>query len=82
MTPVERVAEAVDSVTEQHGLSRGEALWVFTAMLQTTLAGASPDVRDALRAAVVESLNRNSLRPLVVVGAVRPEQVISGHKTQ
>lgn len=76
MTRVELVAEAVDKVTDHHGLSCGEALWVFTAMLNTTLAAAEEgDVRDALRSAAVDALEQNSLRPLFLVGAVTEKQV-------
>ena len=74
MTRVERVAQAVDEVTEHHGLSRGEAIWVFTAMLVASLEGASPEGQDVLREAVIDSLNAGSLRPLVVAGVVSQPQ--------
>lgn len=67
---VELVVAAVDGVTAAHGLSRGEAVWAFTAMLMTALKDASPDGRDALREGVSESLETMSLKPLVRLGIV------------
>lgn len=61
---IEAVAGAVDEVTERDGLTRGEALYVFTSMILTSLEGASEDVRDVLRDAVVESLKDSSVSPL------------------
>ena len=74
MTRVERVAQAVDDVTEHHGLSCGEAVWVFTALLQISMEDASPEVQDVLRKAVIDALNTGSLRPLVVAGVVSQPQ--------
>lgn len=64
---VEAVAEAVDAITDAKGLRVGEALWVFTSMLLTTLKAADMDVRDHLRNAVVASLDNYSERPLAKV---------------
>lgn len=61
---IEAVAGAVDEVTERDGLTRGEALYVFTSMILTSLEHAEADVRVVLRDAVVDSLKDNSVRPL------------------
>lgn len=67
---VEGVAAAVDAVTEADGLNCGEALWVFTSMLTTTLEAADEEVRDAMRDAVIESLRAKSLKPLAELMSV------------
>lgn len=64
---IEAVAGAVDQVTERDGLTRGEALYVFTSMMLTSLENAEKDVRDVLRDAVIDSLKDNSMRALASV---------------
>lgn len=68
---VERIASAVDEITDEYGLNRGEALLAFTSMLLTTLEDCSSDVRDVLQEAVAESLRTKSCVPLHQCLAVR-----------
>lgn len=61
---VERVAAAVDKITDRHGLNCGEALYAFTFMLIETLAGTSPDVRAMMAKAVTDSIQVGDTAPL------------------
>lgn len=63
---VERIAAAVDEVTDGFGLNCGEALFAFTAMIKTTLdSSGDPTVRALMKKAVVDSIASESLKPLV-----------------
>ena len=73
MTNTERIAAAVDDITEQHGLTAGDAIWVFTAMLNITLGKMSPDVRRVLADGIGQSVQSGSLRPLVEKGLIPTE---------
>lgn len=76
MTRIDRVAEAVDEVTRRYGLSKGEAIYAFTGMLQVTLRAAiSESVRQAMTDAIVEALRQRSVRPLIAAGIVSREQI-------
>lgn len=67
MTRAERVAHAVDGVVAANGLTVGEAVYALTMMLNITLKGAGPDVREALASAIKESLDGGGAAPLLKV---------------
>lgn len=68
MERVERLAGAVDDVTDDFGLNCGEALFAFTTMIKITLDSTSePAVRARLRKAVADAILADSLTPLVQV---------------
>lgn len=63
---VEMVAAAVDEITDQHGLTKGEALYVLTSMLITTVeATEDTQLRDLFKDAVTASIMREAMTPLV-----------------
>jgi len=65
---VERVAAAVDEVTDTAGLNCGEALYAFTFMLIHTLKQrASPEVRELMAKAVSDSIQIGDTAPLTTL---------------
>lgn len=63
---VERIAAAVDEVTDGFGLNCGEALFAFVAMIKTTLDSTDdPAVRAVMKKAVIDSITTESLVPIV-----------------
>ena len=61
---MERVAGAVDDVTDTFGLNAGEAIFTFTTMLLITMRDMPTDVRAVLVSGVVDSLRADSMLPL------------------
>ena len=65
---VERVAAAVDEVTDTAGLNCGEALYAFTFMLIHTLKQrTSPEIRELMAKAVADSIQVGDTAPLTTL---------------